>query len=60
MMIEFIDIPITGKNSNKAPSADPNRERKKRTRGTRKPGVQIGHEGNALMPVNAPDLTNPG
>lgn len=50
---------INNKNSSKPPSADPNRERKTRQPSARKPGGQIGHEGNTLMPVSEPDLIQP-
>jgi len=50
---------INSKNSSKPPSSDPNRKRTIRQPGTRKPGGQIGHEGNALVPVSDPDIIRP-
>jgi len=46
---------LDSKNSSKPPSTDPNRIRKPRTNGDRKPGGQPGHVGNTLQPVDDPD-----
>src|SRR5262249_14870904 len=45
------------KNSSKPPSQDPNRERKKRTQGERKPGGQEGHVGTTLGKISNPHQT---
>jgi len=46
---------INSKNSSKPPSADPNREKSPKSKGTRKPGGQVGHNGARLRPVSEPD-----
>lgn len=46
---------LNSKNSSKPPSTDPNREKKKRITGNRKPGGQNGHIGKTLEPVDNPD-----
>jgi transposase len=46
---------LNSKNSSKPPSLDPNRLKKLRSDGTRKPGGQIGHVGTTLLPVENPD-----
>jgi transposase len=46
---------LNSRNSSKPPSRDPNREKKKKAPGIRKPGGQIGHPGKTLRPVNDPD-----
>jgi transposase len=46
---------INSLNSSKPPSADPNRIRKPKDPGSRKPGGQKGHNGATLQPVADPD-----
>lgn len=46
---------LNSKNSSKPPSADPNREKKSRSVGNRKPGGQPGHQGSTLKQVDEPD-----
>lgn len=46
---------LNSRNSSKPPSTDPNRTRKPRGNGNRKPGGQPGHNGNTLRPVDNPD-----
>ena len=41
---------LNSNNSSKPPSADPNREKKSRAKGNRKPGGQLGHDGKTLEP----------
>lgn len=47
---------LNSSNSSKSPSSDPNRIRKKKAPGTRKPGGQNGHKGRNLKPVKDPDF----
>ena len=46
---------LTSRNSSKPPSSDPNREKKKKANGERKPGGQKGHTGKTLCRVEDPD-----
>jgi transposase len=46
---------INSSNSNKPPSADPNRARKPKKQSGRKPGGQVGRCGTTLQPVIDPD-----
>jgi transposase len=46
---------INSKNSSKPPSSDPNREKTPKSKGSRKPGGQVGHNGAMLRPVAEPD-----
>lgn len=46
---------LNSKNSSKPPAADPNREKKSRASGNRKPGGQPGHQGSTLKQVDDPD-----
>jgi transposase len=46
---------LNSKNSSKPPSADPNRTKKPRAKGNRKPGGQPGRHGSTLQPVPDPD-----
>ena len=46
---------LNSNNSSKPPSADPNRSKKPRAKGTRKPGGQPGRRGSTLQPVPDPD-----
>ena len=46
---------LNSKNSSKPPSMDPNREKKPRGKGGRKPGGQKGRSGTTLKPVPDPD-----
>jgi len=46
---------LNSNNSSKPPSADPNRTKKPRAKGTRKPGGQPGRRGSTLQPVPDPD-----
>ncbi|MGI9316908.1 MAG: IS66 family transposase [bacterium] len=48
-------VGLNSRNSSKPPSSDPNREKKTRSKGERKPGGQPGHEGKTLEPVDDPD-----
>lgn len=48
-------LATSSRNSSKPPSQDPNRQRRLRTTGERKPGGQPGHEGTTLAPVDDPD-----
>ena len=43
------------RNSSKPPSSDPNREKKPRKKGDRKPGGQSGHRGRTLKKIDNPD-----
>lgn len=43
-------------NSSKPPASDPNRTRKTKAKGMRKPGGQKGHKGVNLKPVDDPDV----
>jgi transposase len=52
-------FPKNSKNSNTAPSADPNREKTSKAQGKRKPGGQPGHPGKTLQPVENPDKIVP-
>ncbi len=47
---------LNSKNSSKPPSTDPNREKKPRQPGDRKPGGQYGHVGTTLKQFSDPDL----
>lgn len=47
---------LNSNNSSKPPSADPNREKKSRAKGNRKPGGQLGHDGKTLEPFADPDV----
>ncbi len=46
---------LNSKNSSKPPSMDPNRQKKPRGKGGRKPGGQKGRSGTTLQPVPDPD-----
>src|SRR3970040_3150509 len=46
---------LNSKNSSKPPSMDPNRRKKPRGQGGRKPGGQQGRSGTTLQPVADPD-----
>lgn len=46
---------LNSRNSSKPPSSDPNREKKPRKKGDRKPGGQNGHTGRTLEKVDDPD-----
>ena len=46
---------LNSKNSSKPPSMDPNRQKKPRGKGGRKPGGQQGRSGTTLQPVPDPD-----
>ena len=46
---------LNSKNSSKPPSTDPNRVKKSRNTGERKPGGQPGHKGKTLQQVDDPD-----
>jgi len=46
---------LNSNNSSKPPSADPNRTKKPRAKGTRKPGGQPGRRGSTLQPIPDPD-----
>lgn len=46
---------LNSKNSSKPPSTDPNREKKAKAEGKKKPGGQNGHKGQNLSPVTDPD-----
>src|SRR5208282_4537046 len=46
---------LNSKNSSKPPSMDPNRQKKPRGQGGRKPGGQQGRTGITLKPVSDPD-----
>lgn len=48
-------IGLNSKNSSKSPSNDPNRTKKSRKEGQRKPGGQPGHIGTTLKKVDNPD-----
>jgi transposase len=43
---------LNSRNSSKPPSSDPNREKKPRKKGDRKPGGQNGHTGRTLEKVD--------
>lgn len=49
---------LNSKNSSTPPSADPNRVKKSRSQGNRKPGGQPGHPGTTLKLVADPDEIN--
>lgn len=46
---------VNSKNSSKPPSSDPNRIKKPKTKGERKPGGQNGHQGKNLEFISNPD-----
>ena len=46
---------LNSRNSSTPPSSDPNREKKPRKKGDRKPGGQNGHTGHTLEKVDDPD-----
>jgi transposase len=46
---------LNSKNSSKPPSSDPNRKKRSRAKGERKPGGQPGRRGTTLQPVSEPD-----
>jgi transposase len=46
---------LSSRNSSKPPSSDPNREKKPKKKGERKPGGQNGHTGRTLEKVDNPD-----
>ena len=46
---------LNSRNSSKPPSSDPNREKKKKANGKRKPGGQKGHTGKTLCRIDDPD-----
>lgn len=46
---------LNSKNSSKPPSSDPNRIKKSRKTGERKPGGQPGHKGKTLQQIDDPD-----
>lgn len=46
---------LNSKNSSKPPSSDPNRIKKSRKTGERKPGGQPGHQGKTLQQIDDPD-----
>ena len=48
-------LATSSRNSSKPPSQDPNRQRRSRANGQRRPGGQPGHEGKTLEPVADPD-----
>ncbi len=48
-------LATSSRNSSKPPSQDPNRQRRSRAKGERRPGGQPGHEGKTLAPVADPD-----
>jgi transposase len=48
-------LSLNSKNSSKPPSSDPNREKKSRAKGERRPGGQKGHDFSTLQPVPDPD-----
>jgi len=48
-------LATSSRNSSKPPSQDPNRQRRSRATGERKPGGQPGHEGSTLAPIDDPD-----
>ena len=47
---------LNSSNSSKPPSSDPNRLKKKKEPGSRKPGGQKGHNGTTLTKVDTPDI----
>lgn len=47
---------LNSRNSSTPPSADPNREKRPKSKRTKKPGGQKGHKGNTLQPVEDPDI----
>jgi transposase len=47
---------LNSRNSSTPPSKDPNRDKSKKDKGTRKPGGQEGHEGTTLTKVANPDV----
>lgn len=60
LLIMFVQVlvgrvTLNSRNSSKPPSSDPNREKKKKSKGKRKPGGQKGHEGKTLSQVDDPD-----
>jgi transposase len=52
-MLRFVKK--NSKNSNLPPAMDPNREKTSKAKNKRKPGGQLGHEGNTLQLVDNPD-----
>ena len=46
---------LNSRNSSKPPSSDPNREKKKKVNGKKKPGGQKGHTGKTLCCIDDPD-----
>jgi transposase len=50
---------LNSKNSSKPPSTDPNRKKKEKNDGKKKPGGQLGRVGTNLEPVNDPDTIIP-
>lgn len=46
---------LNSRNSSKPPSSDPNREKKQKPPGEKKPGGQKGHTGTTLSPIDDPD-----
>lgn len=48
-------LATSSRNSSKPPPQDPNRQRRSRAKGERRPGGQPGHEGKTLAPVTDPD-----
>lgn len=46
---------LSSRNSSKPPSSDPNREKKPRKKGDKRPGGQNGHTGRTLEKVDTPD-----
>lgn len=48
-------LSLNSKNSSKPPSTDPNREKKSKSEGKKKPGGQNGRQGKNLEPVANPD-----
>lgn len=59
MQVMLGRLSVNSKNSNKPPSGDPNRNKKKRTNSNRKPGGQVGRVGKNLKPVEDPDIIIP-
>ena len=49
-------VGLNSSNSSKPPSLDPNRKKKKKGSGTRKPGGQKGHNGTTLQKISNPDV----
>lgn len=48
-------VKTNSRNSSKPPAQDPNRPKKTRSKGQRKPGGQSGHIGKTLQPTTEPD-----